>query len=92
MHSLGVCENPHTKYSDVITTPGDLGRGTTDDSDLWHEYGSPAVATSARLKAEVEAGSVDAVYHIGDISYAVGYLASWEVPRRHRIPFLVPEP
>ena len=49
----------------VIAAFGDLGRGTTDDSDLWHEYGSPAVATSARLKGEVDNGTVHAVYHIG---------------------------
>lgn len=61
----------------VLAAFGDLGRGTRDQSDLWHEYGSPAVNTSILLSREADHGSIDAVFHIGDISYAVGYAASW---------------
>lgn len=56
---------------------GDLGRGERpgDDSKTWKEYGSPAAATAALLTTEE---ALDFVYHIGDISYAVGYLSVWD--------------
>jgi hypothetical protein len=57
---------------------GDLGRGTNDASDLWHEFGSPAVATSAALAAEADAGSIHGVFHVGDLAYSVGYLSAWD--------------
>lgn len=57
---------------------GDLGRGTLDDSDLWHQYGSPAVGTARRLAAEADAGTLHGVFHVGDISYSVGYLSAWD--------------
>lgn len=63
----------------VIAAFGDLGRGTMDDSACWQEYGHPAVYTSALLQQEADAGTIDAVYHIGDISYSVGYIASWDL-------------
>jgi hypothetical protein len=30
---------PTSNEGTVLALFGDLGRGTTDDSDLWHEYG-----------------------------------------------------
>lgn len=56
----------------VVAAFADFGRGTTDDSDLWHEYGSPAVGTAELLGSEAEAGTIHAVAHFGDISYATG--------------------
>ena len=50
----------------------DLGRGSSDDSFTWNEYGRPAYYTALAVGAEVNAGEVDAVYHGGDISYATG--------------------
>ncbi|KAJ8605507.1 hypothetical protein CTAYLR_000037 [Chrysophaeum taylorii] len=60
----------------VLVVFGDLGRGTYDDSETWKEYGSPAAATAKALATLEE--HVDLVYHIGDISYAVGYLSVWD--------------
>lgn len=56
---------------------GDLGRGERpdDDSETVDEYGSPAADTIRLLANET---AVDLVYHIGDISYAVGYLSVWD--------------
>eukprot|EP01031_Cornospumella_fuschlensis_P010169 gene10169-12470_t len=56
----------------------DLGRGSSDMTYTWYEYGRPAYATAMAVAAEIQAGQVDAVYHGGDISYAVGYLAVWD--------------
>ena len=50
----------------------DLGRGSSDDSFTWNEYGRPSYYTAIAVGAEVNAGEVDAVYHGGDISYATG--------------------
>lgn len=56
----------------------DLGRGSSDMSYTWYEYGRPSFATISAIGDEVARGGVDVVYHGGDISYAVGYLAVWD--------------
>ena len=56
----------------------DLGRGSTDDSYTWHEYGRPSIHTTMAAGDEVRRGTVDAIYHGGDISYATGYLSTWD--------------
>jgi len=56
----------------------DLGRGATDQSYTWNEYGRPSINTSMAVGALVSAGKIDAIYHGGDISYATGYLAVWD--------------
>ena len=56
----------------------DLGRGSTDDTYTWNEYGRPAINTSMSVGALILSGSIDAVYHGGDISYATGYIAVWD--------------
>ena len=56
----------------------DLGRGSTDQSYTWNEYGRPSIFTTMAVAAEIDAGLVDAVYHGGDISYATGYMAVWD--------------
>lgn len=56
----------------------DLGRGSTDTTYTWNEYGRPAIYTMDAVASEVAAGQVDVVYHGGDISYATGYLSVWD--------------
>lgn len=56
----------------------DLGRGSSDDTFTWNEYGRPALNTSNSIGALVAAGKVDAIFHGGDISYATGYMAVWD--------------
>lgn len=56
----------------------DMGRGTTDQSYTWSEYGRASLWTEQAVGAEVAAGTVDAIYHGGDLSYATGYLAVWD--------------
>jgi acid phosphatase type 7 len=56
----------------------DLGRGSTDDTYTWNEYGRPSVYTMQAVGYEVAQGGVHAIYHGGDISYATGYEAVWD--------------
>lgn len=56
----------------------DLGRGSSDTTYTWNEYGRPAMDTMQAVGAEVLDGKVDVIYHGGDISYATGYLAVWD--------------
>ena len=50
----------------------DMGRGSSDDTYTWNEYGRPAYNTSNSVGALVAAGGVDVIVHGGDISYARG--------------------
>lgn len=56
----------------------DLGRGSTDDTETWNAYGRPAINTTMSAAALISEGNVDVVFHGGDISYAVGYMAVWD--------------
>lgn len=56
----------------------DLGRGTTDMTYTWNEYGRPSINTTMSVGPQVARGEIDAIYHGGDISYATGYLAVWD--------------
>ena len=54
---------------------GDLGRGSNDDGITWREYGTPAKNASAWLAKET---GLLFVHHFGDLSYACGFLQSWD--------------
>eukprot|EP00604_Paraphysomonas_vestita_P002514 CAMPEP_0174818342 /NCGR_PEP_ID=MMETSP1107-20130205/1004_1 /TAXON_ID=36770 /ORGANISM="Paraphysomonas vestita, Strain GFlagA" /LENGTH=472 /DNA_ID=CAMNT_0016030055 /DNA_START=859 /DNA_END=2277 /DNA_ORIENTATION=+ len=56
----------------------DMGRGSTDDTYTWNEYGRPAIEVMYSVGHQVALGNVDAIYHGGDISYATGYLSVWD--------------
>jgi hypothetical protein len=64
----------------VLILYDDLGRGfpSPDNTYTWSNYGYPSINTAMRVAAEVQAGGVDAIYHGGDISYAVGFEAVWD--------------
>eukprot|EP01138_Halocafeteria_seosinensis_P002693 gb/GECG01002754.1/.p1 GENE.gb/GECG01002754.1/~~gb/GECG01002754.1/.p1 ORF type:complete len:765 (+),score=79.04 gb/GECG01002754.1/:1-2295(+) len=75
---------------------GDMGRGSDDDAATWREYGEPAINTTRQLRNHIDNESWgDAIFHIGDISYATGYAAVWDEwldmvsPVAKRIPYLV---
>lgn len=66
---------PGTQPSDRSTTVvlcADLGRGSTDGTYTWDEYGRPAMYTAMSVGAQVAEGTIDAVFHNGDLSYATG--------------------
>lgn len=60
----------------------DLGRGSLpfDDAQTYGEYGTPSVNTSRSILALLNANPTkySAVWHVGDLSYATGYLSIWE--------------
>lgn len=65
-------------YLYVVVIFDDLGRGSTDMSYTWNEYGRPSVFTSYSAGARIGRGEIDAVFHGGDLSYATGYSAVWD--------------
>ncbi len=56
----------------------DLGRGSTDMTFTWNEYGRPSIRTAEMVAPEINAGEVDVIYHGGDISYATGFTSVWD--------------
>jgi hypothetical protein len=68
---------PSTRGTTVVLYD-DMGRGSTDDTYTWNEYGRPSIETMYSVGHQVALGNVDAIYHGGDISYATGYLAVWD--------------
>ena len=79
---------------------GDMGVGTTDDSETWREYGQPGLQVAESLgrlsKDDTNKHPIDAVFLFGDLSYAVGYISVWDEFLHqtssnfaHKVPFLV---
>jgi hypothetical protein len=67
-------------YPTRLIAFGDLGRGGRDyenfEVNTWDAYGQAAYNTSRCIEREL--GVTDAIFHIGDISYATGYMAVWD--------------
>ncbi|KAK9192214.1 hypothetical protein WN943_020830 [Citrus x changshan-huyou] len=58
-------------------TYGDMGKAPLDDSaEHYIQPGSLSVIKA--MADEVANGSVDSIFHIGDISYATGFLVEWD--------------
>lgn len=57
---------------------GDMGQLPADGSSSQQPF-PPAPNTTRRVAAEVDAGWPAAVFHVGDISYAMGYAAIWDI-------------
>jgi hypothetical protein len=56
---------------------GDMGKGEEDGSSChWDE--KPALNTTNNIAKELSELQYNAVFHIGDISYAVGYASQWD--------------
>ena len=70
-------QQPPTRPTTIVLFQ-DLGTGSLDDARTKKDKGQPPVNTSMRIAAEIADGSVDAVFHGGDISYADGYLTTWD--------------
>jgi hypothetical protein len=74
---------PYEGESLNIVAYGDMGNAPLDGSSQhswdFNDKGEiPSVNTTRRIVEEIEDNGVDMVLHIGDISYAVGYLSEWE--------------
>eukprot|EP01136_Pigoraptor_vietnamica_P034747 Opistho-1_new@99068 len=74
-----------------IVAYGDMGKTEDDGSTSWH-WNEEGLNTTDRVIAELAATQL--VLHIGDISYAVGYSAQWDVffdmiePVASRVPYM----
>ena len=60
----------------TIAVFGDMGHAIEDDAHSWQSYGSPSKHVMAQLISDLD--EYDAVFHIGDISYATGYNSVWD--------------
>ncbi|KAF8013912.1 hypothetical protein BT93_I1694 [Corymbia citriodora subsp. variegata] len=55
---------------------GDMGKAEADGSNEYHNRELASLNTTYQLSKDLE--NIDIVFHIGDISYAVGYLSQWD--------------
>ncbi|XP_030449227.1 probable inactive purple acid phosphatase 27 [Syzygium oleosum] len=56
---------------------GDMGKAPLDDS-VEHYIQPGSVSVAKAVLDDVGSGNVDAIFHIGDISYATGFLVEWD--------------
>ncbi|KAI3979360.1 hypothetical protein MKX01_014376 [Papaver californicum] len=56
---------------------GDMGK-TPLDGSIEHYIQPGSLSVMEAMAKEVESGEVDSVFHIGDISYATGFLVEWD--------------
>ncbi|XP_057549586.1 nucleotide pyrophosphatase/phosphodiesterase-like [Amaranthus tricolor] len=55
---------------------GDMGKGESDGSNEYADYQPGALNTTDQLIKDVD--NIDAVYLIGDLPYANGYISQWD--------------
>ncbi|XP_073037547.1 probable inactive purple acid phosphatase 27 isoform X1 [Primulina eburnea] len=70
---------PAAGGSDALTflAYGDMGKAPLDSSvEHYIQPGSKSVVNA--MTDEVSSGAVDSIFHIGDISYATGFLVEWD--------------
>ncbi|PON74375.1 Acid phosphatase [Parasponia andersonii] len=56
---------------------GDMGKAPRDAS-VEHYIQPGSISVIEAVAKEVESGNVDSIFHIGDISYATGFLVEWD--------------
>ncbi|XP_068661164.1 probable inactive purple acid phosphatase 27 [Aristolochia californica] len=56
---------------------GDMGKAPRDDS-AEHFIQPGSISVVEAMAEEVAAGNIDSIFHIGDISYATGFLVEWD--------------
>ncbi|KAA0057773.1 nucleotide pyrophosphatase/phosphodiesterase-like [Cucumis melo var. makuwa] len=72
---------------------GDMGKGQRDGSNEFSNYQPGALNTTDQLVKDLN--NIDIVFHIGDLSYANGYLSEWDQftaqvePIASRVPYMV---
>ncbi|KAJ3675211.1 hypothetical protein LUZ60_004253 [Juncus effusus] len=88
-------DTPPAAGSDTLSflVYGDMGKAPLDPStEHYIQPGSVSVAKA--IERELENRKVDSIFHIGDISYATGFLVEWEYflqlvqPIASRIPYM----
>ncbi|KAK7291552.1 hypothetical protein RIF29_06790 [Crotalaria pallida] len=72
---------------------GDLGKGERDGSNEYSNYQPGSLNTTDQIIKDLE--NIDIVFHIGDITYANGYLSQWDQftaqvePIASRVPYMI---
>jgi hypothetical protein len=72
---------------------GDMGKAPLDPS-LEHYIQPGSLSVVKAMIDEVNEGNVDSIFHIGDISYATGFLVEWDFflhqifPLASRVPYM----
>lgn len=72
---------------------GDMGKAERDGSNAYSNYQPGTLNTTDRLIEDLE--NIDIVFHIGDLSYANGYLSQWDQftaqvePIASHVPYMV---
>lgn len=56
---------------------GDMGKAPRDAS-VEHYIQPGSITVTQAMANEISSGNVDSVFHIGDISYATGFLVEWD--------------
>ncbi|XP_042515791.1 probable inactive purple acid phosphatase 27 [Macadamia integrifolia] len=56
---------------------GDMGKAPRDAS-IEHYIQPGSISVTDAMAQEVASGNVDSIFHIGDISYATGFLVEWD--------------
>jgi len=56
----------------------DMGHAIEDDAMSWENYGAPSKYTMEQVNRLVDENAIDGVFHVGDISYAEGFLSVWD--------------
>ena len=70
-----------------------IWQGEIDGSSEYNDFQSGSLNTTKQLINDVE--NIDIVFHIGDISYACGYLSQWDEftaqiePIASRVPYML---
>ncbi|KAK8952684.1 putative inactive purple acid phosphatase 24 [Platanthera guangdongensis] len=72
---------------------GDMGKAERDGSNEYNNYQPGSLNTTDQLVKDLD--NIDIVFHIGDITYANGYLSQWDQftsqvqPITSRIPYMI---
>ncbi|KAF3330730.1 putative inactive purple acid phosphatase 27 [Carex littledalei] len=56
---------------------GDMGKAPLDPS-VEHYIQPGSISVTSAINRIIEVNNIDSIFHIGDISYATGFLAEWE--------------
>ncbi|XP_062208628.1 nucleotide pyrophosphatase/phosphodiesterase-like [Phragmites australis] len=56
---------------------GDMGKAPLDPS-VEHYIQPGSISVTKAVAKEIQTGNVDSIFHIGDISYATGFLVEWD--------------
>ncbi|KAK7274958.1 hypothetical protein RIF29_16061 [Crotalaria pallida] len=67
---------PGQKSLQRVVIFGDMGKDEVDGSNEYNNFQRGSLNTTKQLIRDLE--NIDVVFHIGDISYANGYLSQWD--------------